>query len=210
MRSRAEIAARHSILAKPGYEVLPWVYYDYQAYPAAGQALLTYFQTPRGQGGRTARDTNFPGAGSLPSGYEFFIDEIGLQFLPGVNPGTFGAPQAGTFVNDLWKVGSDGWLEFTLLSKKIIQEGPLGNFPSSYRMMGFAAAADASTAAANLQTLVNYAAWGGKPRRMNSTMLEANVSFDVTANWNAAVALPSGQAGRLGVLLAGMLRRKLQ
>lgn len=210
LASRQDIAARYSILAKPGFEVLPWTFYDFQTYAAAGQVLLTYFQTPRGQSGRTARDTNFPGAGALPAGHEFFADELQLAMLPGVNPGTFGAAQAGTFLNDVWTIGKDGWLEFNILAKKVVQEGPLANFPNDYRMMGFAAAADATTAGANLQTLINAASWGGRPRRLNSVFLESNVNFDVTLNWNAVIALPSGQPARLGVFLRGVLRRKLQ
>lgn len=210
LQSRGEIAQRYSILSRPGWEVLPWTFYHFQAYPAIGQLQLTFFQSPKGQGGVTARDTNFPGAGSIPAGQEFFADEIQIPFLPGVSPGTFGAAQAGTFVNDLWAVGRDGWLEFGISSKKIVQEGPLGNFPPDFRMAGFAAAADASTAAVNLQTLVNYASWAGRPRRLNSVLLEAQVNFDITLNWNAAIALPSGVAGRIGVALKGMLRRKLQ
>lgn len=212
LMTRDQIAARYSILSKPGWEVLPWAFYDFQSYVAAGQAQLTHFQTPKGSSGRTARDTNFPGAGQLPAGQEFFIEEVSLQVLPGLNPGLFGAEVAAQFVNDVWTVGKDGWLELNVLSKKIIQEGPLGNFPFHTRMAGFAAAADASTALAGQvqQTLIDYAAWGGKPRRLNSVMLEANVNFDVTLNWNAAIALPSGVAARVGVFLCGMLRRKLQ
>jgi len=215
MLSRAARAEKYSILDRPGWEVLNWSYYDYQVYAAAGQTVLTFFQTPKGQGGRTLRDTNFPGAGALPSGYEFFVQSFSVLFIPGVAPAANpprGAPTVADFdfVRDVWTVHNDGFAVFRLLNKNLIEGGPIGIFPPDWRLMGFAAASDASTAAADLLTVYNYAASGGKVWRMNNQLIESTVSFDVSLNWNAALALPSATAARIGVYLNGALRRKIQ
>src|SRR5258708_16225562 len=205
-----EIKARYSALSRPGWEVLGWKFYHDQGYAAAGQAQLVFFQSPKGQGGITAQDTNFPGAGSLPAGQNFMLEEVQLDFQPGVNPGFFGAEQAPFFLNDTWTFGRSGWLEFTVMSKKIIQEGPLGSFVPDHRLVGSLAVHDPSTIAANQQTLMQAVQWGGRLRRILPTPLEATTNFDITLFWNAALALPSGVAGRVGAIMAGKLYRKPQ
>lgn len=210
MQSREQRAARYSILDRPGWEVLNWAYYDFQTYVAGGQTQLTFFQSPKGASGRTLRDTNFPGAGSLPAGYEFFMETFQIMPLPGVQPSTFGAQVTSTFVRDVWTIHNDGFVVFNLLNKHIIEGGPIGLFPCDWRMMGFAAVADESTIVANAQTIVAYAQNGGKIWRMNNQLLEATVNFDITLNWNTALALPSAVAARIGCFVTGKLRRKMQ
>jgi hypothetical protein len=190
-----------------------WSFYDFQTYAAAGQNVLTYFQQPKGQSGRTAEDTNFPGAGSLPAGMQFTIQELQFAFFPGaaVLPGSFGAAAAPRFANDVYAVGSRGYVELGYSSKNYVEEGPLCRFPPDTRLAGFGAAADASTAAANLQTLLNYGQWAGKPFRIADLLLEPQINFNVTVQWpNGALALPSAVAGRLGCVLRGVLDRRPQ
>lgn len=190
-----------------------WTFYDFQTYAAAGQNALTFFQTPKGQNGRTGEDTNFPGAGALPRGMRFTLQELQFMFQPGaaVVPGSFGAEAAPRYVNDVHAVGRNGYVEFLYGSKNIIEEGPLGRFPPDTRLDGFGAAADATTAGAALQTLLNYAQWSGRPFRVADVLIEAQFNFSVQVSWPlGAVALPSTVAGRLGCFMRGVLDRVAQ
>lgn len=190
-----------------------WTFYDYQTYAAAGQNSLSFFQTPTGASGRTLEDTNFPGAGSLPNGMQFTLQELQFLFIPGasVTPGSFGAEAAPNFVRDTYAVGSRGHVKLTYSSKDYIDEGPLMRFPPDARMAGFGAAADATTAGANLQTLLNYGQWAGKTRRIADLKIASQVNLNITVSWpNGVVALPSTVAGRLGCLMVGVLDRAPQ
>lgn len=190
-----------------------WSFYDFQTYAAAGQANLSFFQTPTGSGGRTKEDTNFPGAGSLPNGMNFVLQELQFLFIPGaaVTPGSFGAEVAPNFLRDVYAVGSRGHVQLEYSSKLYVDEGPLMRFPPDARLAGFAAAADATTAAANLQTLVNYGQWAGKPFRVADLNIAQQVNLNITVSWpNGVVALPSTVAGRLGCVMRGVLARSAQ
>lgn len=190
-----------------------WTYYDFQTYAAAGQSTLTFFQNPVGFNGRTKEDTNFPGAGQLPSGLLFTLTELCFEFYPGaaVPVGAFGAQAAPLFVQDTYAVGARGYVEFKYLSKNFIEDGPLSRFPTDTRLAGFAAFADATTAAANLQSRVNYAQWAGRPYKVRDIAIRPNTGFTITVSWpNGVVALPSTVAGRLGCRMKGILSRDVQ
>ena len=197
------------------YDRQAWTLYDKLTYAAAGQSQLIFFQTGR-SGGRTYEDTNFPGAGgSLPNGMQFTIQEVQFRFFPGatVLVGAVGAAASnpGFFTRDITAVGQRGFVELNYLSKNFIEDGPLDRFPPDTRLMGFAAAADATTAAAALQTLVNYAQWGGKPYRVFDLLLAPQVAFSMTVSWpGGVVATPSTVAGSLGCYLKGVLDRRPQ
>lgn len=190
-----------------------WTYYDFQTYAAAGQATLTFFQNPVGFNGRTKEDTNFPGAGQLPSGLQFTLQEMQFEFYPGatVPVGAFGAQAAPLFVQDVYAVGSRGYVEFKYLSKNFVEDGPLSRFPTDVRLAGFGAFADATTAGAALQSRLNYAQWAGRPYKTKNIAINPNTGFTVTVSWpNGVVALPSTVAGRLACRMKGILRRDVQ
>jgi len=202
---------KYSVNRGGQYEVIGSSLYDYTTYAAAGQTQLNFFQTPQGQGSKTLADTNMEAAGSLPAPKNFLVTSIEVNFWPGVNPSLFGAEVAGEYLNDVWTLAKSGWLEFFIGSKNYIQEGPIGVFPAANGLVVAAAAADASTAGANLQTLVNYANLGGKPYILPSPIaLVSNQNFRVTMNWPVAVPLPSVAAARIGVRLRGYLYRLSQ
>lgn len=185
--------------------------YDYQTYPVAGQTQLIFFQVPQGQSGKTRFDTNMETAGSLPAPKRFLIECIEVQFYPGGVPSVFGAPAANTQVNDVYTVATSGWLDLFIGSKSYLTEAPIGRFPSTNRLAVQSAFADASTAAANLQSRTGYASLAGAPYRVEPNIsLVSTQNFNVTLNWPTAVALPSGVNGRIGIVMKGLLYRNSQ
>lgn len=185
--------------------------YDFQTYASAGQTQLIFFQVPQGQGGKTKDDTNMELAGSLPRPKEFLIESIEVYFFPGVDIGQFGAQAESEWSNDESAFGESGFLDLFIGSKSYLTEAPVGRFPPKTRLYGEAAYADTSTAGAAQQIRYDYSAWAGRPYRMNPEIrLIHTQNFNVTLQWNAAVALPSGQNARIGVVLDGILYRLSQ
>jgi hypothetical protein len=202
---------KYSVNRGGQYEVVGASLYDYTTYAAAGQTELNFFQTPQGQGGKTLADTNMEAAGSLPAPKNFLVTSLEINFWPGVNPWITGAAATGGLLNDVWTVAKSGYLELYVGSKNYIQEGPLGVFPASNGLVVSPALSDATTAAANLRTSIDYANMGGKPYILPSPIaLVSSQNFRVSLKWPTAVALPSTTIGRIGVRLRGYLYRLSQ
>ncbi len=183
--------------------------YDFQTYPQAGSSKLTFFQTPQGQAGKTLVDTNMETAGSLPAPKRFLVESIEVYFFPGSPVATFGAQAAALNVQDCYELAQSGYLDFYIGSKSYLQEAPIGRFPPSNGLSVSAAVADATTAAADSQTLVDYARFGGMVYRMDPPiLLVPTQNFNVSLNWTTPAALNS--AGRIGVVMKGILYRNSQ
>jgi len=185
--------------------------YDFQAYAAAGQTQLLFFQVPKGQSSKTFADTNATLAGSLPQPQRMLVRGISVVFFPGSAVNASGAiGTSGLNWQDTWQVFKSGWLEFFIGSTPYIDEAPIGRFPPQFRLAGAAAMADATTAASALHSQIDYATFAGPAYKFTPVMLEPNQNFNVSLNWPAAVALPSAVAGRIGVILDGDLYRLAQ
>ncbi len=213
--TRAELS-RYSV-NRPGWEAVKQSLYDYQAYAAAGQAQLTFFAQPVGQGGRTLSDTNMTLAGQLPKNQEFLATSVEVFFSPTTPtvaaqmPAAFGAQAISQIVNDAYIVGRAGNLNLTIGAKPYLQESPLGRFPQKAYFDLHAAAADVSTAGAALQTRIAYGHWCGRPYLLDPAplLLPENQNFTVTLNWpEGAQAITN--PGRIGVILDGILYRRSQ
>lgn len=202
---------------RPGWEAIRQSLYDFQAYAAAGQAVLTFFANPLGQGGKTLSDTNMTLAGQLPKNQEFLIQSIEVVFFPTTPtvaaqmPAVFGAEAAQSLINDVYIVGRSGNLNLTIGSKPYLQEAPLGKFPPKTHMCVDAALADATTAGANLQSRTGYAYWSGRPYVLDpaALLLPENQNFSITLNWPEGVQAITNP-GRIGVVLDGILYRRSQ
>lgn len=189
-------------------EEVSWTLYDYLTYAAAGQTELRFFQTPNGQGTKTLADTNMTLAGQIPSGQNFLVMAIALDFYGGENPErNTAAADVGDYLNDNWVVSKGGYLEFQIGSKLYKQEGPLGAFPTPYRLAGQGAAASTVAATSYVQ---DYAAMSGQLHAIIPTLITSNQNFSVSLKWPTAVALTSGSAGRIGARLIGRLFRNAQ
>ncbi len=184
--------------------------YDFTTYAAAGQTSLTFFQNPVGQAGKTLADTNTESAGALPAPKQFLVTGIQVAFFPGVNPSTYGAGAPNNFWNDMYSVFQSGYLDFFIGSKSYLQDAPVGKFTNSFRLAGESAIADASTAAANQNAQIGYAAFAGPRYEITPIRLVSNQNFSVSLVWPTAVALPSTVNGRIGVILDGFLYRLSQ
>jgi len=181
--------------------------YDYQAYAQAGQTSLSFFQNPIGQLGKTLADTNMESAGQLPSPQKFLVEAISIDFFPG-NPVDMGVVDTSPLNwADVYDVFKSGWLEFTVGSKSVLKQGPLGAFPSNYRLGGGASITGAASVANTIDG-VDYATFAGQPFTIIPAAIPANQNFNVTLNW--PVAVPITVAARIGVKLHGNLYRSVQ
>lgn len=196
---------------RPGKEVVRSSLYDFQTYAAAGQTQLTFFAVQAGQGGKTKADTNMEMAGALPSPKQFKIETIELYFIPGVPINTVVPTATNTAkqADDMFAFATGGFLDLFIGSKSYLTEAPLGRFPPSTGMR-----VDQSLSfvgAAPLMVKGEYAAMTGLIYRVQpEILLEPTQNFNVTVNWPVAVALPSTVAGRVGVVMRGLLVRNSQ
>lgn len=193
--------------------------YDYQTYLAAGQLQLNFFALPIGQGvtsapgaagTKTEADTNLTNAGLLPKGNRFFCTGLEVLFWQGVNPGT-GAEadaNAGRAINDVYNVSKSGWLRFRIQNRDYVLDGPVGLFPTSYRLDGLAAITSTLTAGASTLAQIEYASFAGIPYQIVPTYIESNQAFSVQINWPALVTV--SLVARMGVRLRGRLIRDAQ
>jgi hypothetical protein len=196
--------------------------YDFQAYPAAGTLGLNFFSVPQGQGTtsalnatgvKTIADTNMQVAAQLPRGNRFYCVGIEVEFFPGSVPGSLGAAAATTVgrnMNDCYNVLKSGSLTFNIQQRVFAQDAPLMKFPPQTRLTGVAAIADATTAAAALNSQIDYATAAGAGYSIIPVDIESTQFFSVTVNFPALVPTVSTAAARIGVRLLGNLIRDAQ
>lgn len=185
--------------------------YDFQTYAATGQTSLTFFQVPVGQGGKTIADTNMEAAGSLPAPKRFLVESIELYFYSGALVDTFTVAAAALpqQADDTYAVAKSGSLNLFIGSKNYLEEATLGRFPPSTGIRVDAANASNSATVGEVKT--QYATMAGRVYTMEPPiLLVPTQNFKVTLTWPAVVALPSGIAGRIGVVMNGILYRNSQ
>jgi len=214
-------------------EVIRQRFYDYQLYPTAGVAQLTFFSQPVGQGittalgavagtGKTLWDTNLEMPNTLPSGKAFMIESIEVLFLPGsVNTANTYTPAALSLfaavtaasvtaqLNDVNSFYQSGMLELNVLSKNYLRETPLMAFPPKAHLdISAALASNSATTGLTANTLGKAV---GRPYYVDPQIsLQPAVNFEVALKWPAAVATPSGFNARVGVILDGYFMRASQ
>lgn len=186
--------------------------YSYQAYPAAGSAQpLQFFQSVP-VGAVTLEDTNMQLVGQLPAPQKFLIQGIAVDYLPGTGAARFGAESANGQLNDFYAVMRRGVLILTIGSKQYLQYTTMFGMPPRGHVNGVAAVTDATTAAANLQTMVQVGFSDGDVFKPIPLLIEASQNFSVAIAYpGGAVAIPSADAAaRIGVILYGTLYRPAQ
>jgi len=223
----------HRVTNRNQSEVVRQRFYDYQLYPTAGQAQLTFFSQPVGSGktsaqgataatGKTLWDTNLEIGNTLPSGKQFYMESIEVVFTPGsvsttdtytpANVSIFAAANAAAVfgqLNDVNTFYQSGLLELNVSSKVYLRETPLAAFPPKtfFEISGGIASTSATAGALGA---LNVRASGRNYYIDPEITLEPAVNFDVTLRWPAAVATPSGFNGRVGVILDGYFMRASQ
>jgi hypothetical protein len=184
--------------------------YDDATYLAAGQTQLQFFQTPKGQSGKTLQDTNMTAAGALPAPQSFLVQSIELYMFPSeALILTVGADTLATFMNNVYEVAKSGWLELFIGSKPYLDEAPLMKFPPRCGLSGFAALSDTTTAGAARRSVLNYVSVGGPTYELQPPiLLVPTQNFIVTLNWSAAVAITADMV--IYCNLGGILYRNSQ
>lgn len=184
-------------------EEVAWSFYHFQTYALGGQTELSFFNAAPGS--LSLQDYNMTLAGQIPAGQQFLVQSIHVEFQPAENPHEAGATESMNFLNDVYKVGSNGVLEFGVGSKLYVQEGPLGEFPPTYRIAGQSAIATTVAASASI---TDYGSFAGQAFEIVPVKLTSNQNFVVKLKWAAAIAVSA--AGRIGVRLKGTLFRNAQ
>lgn len=208
-----EALRRYNVNRAGQFEVIWQPQYDFQTYATAGATQFTFFQTTIGAGGTTLADTSIRSAGQFPRPQEFLITGIQVYFRPGEEPETVGLADDAQqdFVNDVFAVlFGNAWLELFIGSKPYLQDGPLAKFTQQFKLMGDSAISDSSTAGASQKSVISYATHCGRYYSITPVKLPANQNFNVNINFPAAVATPSGNDARIGVILDGFLYRLSQ
>jgi hypothetical protein len=233
--TRDMLAARK--VGVPGQADVIWSpIFDFQQYPAAGGQNFTFFSQQQGTGvtsapaggtgPKTSADTNLKTSSQLGKGNDFFGIRMEALFYPGVTNSTatpFGLllgrgsvalANIGQFVNDIWAVGNGGVLTLQVGTDRpyITSDGPLMQFPPVTRLAIHSSNSNTfdsdSTATAVVEEIA-YAAWSGAPYQMVGLFIEALQTFSCTVVFPAAIATPSGVAGRLGLRFGGYLARQV-
>lgn len=207
--------ARYGVNVKNVAQVVAQPLYHYQAYAAAGAANFTFFQNPQGAGGLTLEDTNMESAGQLPAPKLMLVLGIQVCFWSGAAgisvSGAAAAATAASQSADLNAVRDRGHVQFYVGSKAQYDDAGLEHFPTNQGIRSESALADASTAAVDQISVIDYAQFGGPPTRITPLVLQSNQNFRVTIGFpNGAVAMPSGQDARIGVRLVGYQYRLAQ
>lgn len=219
---------------RPGQaEVIRQRLYDFQLYPTAGQAQLTFFQLPIGQGitsslgaavgsAKTYADTNMESSGLLPNPKAYLAESIEIILEPGSSaaantfahapPNVFAVAAALTVLNQIQDVNIirvSGWLEFYIGSKTYLYEAPLGTFPPKVRMEIDGMIASNSATVAEVGAVVGR--WAGRPYYLDPPISLASLqNFAMYLKWPGAVATPSGFNARIGIAMDGALFRLSQ
>lgn len=214
-------------------EVIRKRYYDYMLYPAAGSLSINFFSQAIGQGQATApvsaagalktiADTNLEMPNTLPSGREFLVESIEVEFFPGSvsTANTYTAQAVAQFnaanslalsggVNDTNIFLQSGTLTLSILSKPYMQDGPMKSFPSKTQMeiSGFTNSTSATASA----LVVGSAKACGRPYYLEPPItLQPAVNFSFVYTVPALVPMPSTFNARMGVVLDGYEMRSSQ
>lgn len=178
--------------------------YDYQTYNAAGHTTLSFFQVPIGQSSKTLSDTNMKLAGQLSSGESFLVTGIQVEFFPAAADLST-ADETAQFAYDYYRVmTSPSYLQFNILNKDYVQQGPLVKFPPAQRFDFDAAMATGNAVIHTASMLQNT----GQLFEMIPQSLKPSQSFNVSINFASAVTVAN--AARIGVSLRGYRYRDAQ
>ncbi len=183
--------------------------YEIQAYPAAGAAVITFFQNTVGTGGLTQVDTNMEAAGQFPRPKEFLITGIQVFYEPG-NVVAQSEATAGTALEN-WNDVSDvmmgeAFLRLFIGSKDYLIDAPLAKFTQQFRLGGVANLTGAGSVATT--DFVDYAVHSGRYYSITPVKLPSNQNFNVSLNFPTVIATLT--AGRIGVILDGFQYRLSQ
>lgn len=191
-------------------EVIRQDTYDTLTYAQTGQSELLFFQTPKGQGGKTIQETNLEAAGQFPAGKSFLVEVIELLVLPELSPGlSAGDANVNEFANTVYEILRAGSLELFISSKAYLNSAPLMKFPSSVGMHLEAAVSTTVTTTSMQQV---FAQGSGEPYDLSPSplMIIPNTNFNVSLKWPTLIPLPTGVTAKIVCTLRGVQYRFVQ
>jgi hypothetical protein len=195
-------------------EAITQPFYSAQNYPAAGTAgTLTFFNTvPGNPAAVTAEDTNMQQPNIFPAPTSFLLQGLAVEFLSGLAAARFGAESANGQLNDYYAVMSRGVALLTIGNKPYLQFSTMLGLPSRSHINGLAAVTDATTAAANLQTMVQVGFADGPVFSPRPLLIPSMQNFAFTISYPlGAVAVPSTNAtSRIFAWMYGTQYRPVQ
>lgn len=195
------------------YEAVTYPLYDTADYTNGITTSLTFFQTPIGQGGKTAADTNMTTSGTIASPNFFFLTGIEIQVIPVITDLPSAGPQADApskWINDVYQMYyTKNSCTLQIGAKNYITE-PMNKFVPTHRLDGYAALATNLTSGAATQSIIGYTALCGVPYEIAPFLLPPNQPFQFTITWPAAVTTNSTHNPNIQVTLNGILYRPAQ
>lgn len=207
------LAAKFATSVAGMAEAITQPFYSAVNYPAAGAAVLNFFNNvPGNPVAITAEDTNMQTPSTFPSPTMFLIQGISVDFLPGVAAARFGAESANGQLLDYYSVMSRGVLVVAIANKPYFQCSNMLSLPWRSHINGVAAISDQTTPAAALQTMVQVGFSDGPvftPRPL-LVPTQQNINFQISYPLGL-VPVPSANAtSRMFGWLAGTQYRPVQ
>lgn len=195
-------------------EAITQPFYSAILYPAAGTAgFLSFFNNvPGNPGAITAEDTNMQTPSMFSAPTSFLLQGLGLDFLPGLAVGRFGAQSANSQLMDYYTVMSRGVATLQIANKPYLQMTNMLSLPSRSHINGVAAAADATTAAANEQTMMSVGFSDGPVFSPRPLLIPSMQTFTFQIAYPlGAIAVPSANAtSRMIAWIYGTQYRSVQ
>lgn len=196
----AQALRAYGVLVENVVEAHAQSFYDYQAYPAAGQIVpFQFFQNRIGSGGYTAGNTNMPGNGQFPNPQNFLWTTTEVIFIPGATVLTTGAAKSKTRADDYVAVmTAPAYASVVINTKEYLREAPLAALPQSFGIMANIAIADpAADLGAEAYSV-------GDVKRTSGMLIPSNTQFSGSIAFDALVPTPSTVAGKIGMRLGGI------
>ena len=205
-------AQRRLMAVRPGQmEAVNDDLYDSVTYALAGTTTsYTFFQS---LASKTLADTNMTLNSQLPAGLTFEVRAIELHVFPSINPSaaaTVPTTTAGVnaFINDIYTLSRNGYLQFNILAKPYLVQAPIGRFPPSQRLEVAAALSDTTTAGATQARSIGYASFGGATFKITPVLLTSNLNFNVQLVFPTTAAISAD--AKIFCVLRGIKNRLSQ
>ena len=148
-----------------------------------------------------------------PAGLTFEVRAIELHVFPSINPSaaaTVPTTTAGVnaFINDIYTLSRNGYLQFNILAKPYLVQAPIGRFPPSQRLEVAAALSDTTTAGATQARSIGYASFGGATFKITPVLLTSNLNFNVQLVFPTTAAISAD--AKIFCVLRGIKNRLSQ
>ena len=175
--------------------------YDTQTYAAAGQTVLNFFRQSYADAGKNKDLTNLKRGGQMPHNEAILVRAIALRFLPGVD--NLKLDGDSSYIKDVVAFMKSGRVHIKTNGVDVVEDGPLSLFPAETRLDLSFGIDDNRAAGAGQFAVGQHGDVVGRVYMPEPFLLDKNQAFDAALEWDTAVALPSGVAGKVIMRLIG-------